>query len=158
MKNTLFEFCEKLKNIPLEYPIEEQENVNNMGDLKNDFDDGDEDNNEYDVVWKDNRYNSFYIVGFSYCKEENIFEKLTVGTELQLVAEPKNEYDKYAVAIYFNEYKLGFVPQNQNKTISKFLNLGHTDIFEAKIEQLSKDAHPEQKVTVAVFIKDKNEK
>ena len=84
-----------------------------------------------------------------------MFEDLKIGRELLLKAEPENRYDPEAVAIYYQDDKLGFVPRGENKAISKFLNLGYTDLFEVKISQIVPEAHPEKQVRVVVRIKEK---
>ena len=41
------------------------------------------------------------IAGFSYWDGAEAFEKLKIGTPLDLVREPDNRFDPYAVAIYY---------------------------------------------------------
>ena len=81
------------------------------------------------------------------------FNELKIGTELTLVREEDNRFDPYAVAIYYDESKLGFIPRNQNHEISKFLELGHTNLFEVRINRITPDAQPENLVGAIVYIK-----
>jgi hypothetical protein len=106
----------------------------------------------------DRHYDNFNIAGFTYYDGVDVFNELKIGTELRFIAEPDNKFDEHAVAIYYNEHKLGYVPQNRNKYISKFLNFGHTNLFEIKINKISSFEHPEQQVSVVVKIKTKEEK
>jgi hypothetical protein len=96
---------------------------------------------------------NFHIAGFTYYDGVDVFYELKIGTELKLKAEPENKFDSYAVAIYFNESKLGYIPRGENKGISKFLNCGYTDIFEMKICRITSEAHTEQQVCVQMKIK-----
>ncbi len=82
-----------------------------------------------------------------------VFNELKIGTELTLMREEDNKFDPYAVAIYYGESKLGFIPRNANHEISKFLELGHTDLFEVRINRITADAQPESQVGVIVYIK-----
>lgn len=83
--------------------------------------------------------------------------ELKVGTKLELERELNNPYDPQAVAIYYGDTKLGYIPASSNKEIGKFLELGHTDLFEARVQAVSPEAtHPEKQVRVVVFIKGKN--
>lgn len=82
-----------------------------------------------------------------------VFNELKIGTELTLMREEDNKFDPYAVAIYYGESKLGFIPRNANHEISKFLELGHTDLFEVRINRINADAQPESQVGVIVYIK-----
>ena len=86
----------------------------------------------------------------------DVFENLKIGKELHLKAEPENPYDPNAVAIYYENKKLGFIPKDENELIRKFLNLGYTDLFEVKINQVSPEAYPEKQIRVVVRIKEKD--
>lgn len=98
-------------------------------------------------------YTTFNIAGFSYWDGCIVFNELKIGTELILMREADNKFDPYAVAIYYGEHKLGFIPRGENQEINKFLELGHDDLFEIRINRLSPDAHTEQQVGVIVYIK-----
>ena len=103
----------------------------------------------------DRHFSTFHIAGFTYYNGVDVFENLKIGKELLLKAEPENPFDPNAVAIYYQENKLGFVPRDENELIRKFLNLGHTELFEVKISQVSPDAYPEKQIRVVVRIKEK---
>ena len=81
---------------------------------------------------------------------------LKVGSRLQLVRERENRFDPHAVAIYFNEHKLGFIPRGENELISKMLDLGYERIFDCRVQRISLDAHPEKQVGIVVFINEAN--
>ncbi|MBP7151868.1 MAG: HIRAN domain-containing protein [Paludibacteraceae bacterium] len=102
---------------------------------------------------KKRHYLNFDIAGFSYWEGCLVFNELKIGTELTLMREEDNKFDPYAVAIYYGESKIGFIPRNANHEISKFLELGHTDLFEARINRITPDAHTESQVGVIVYIK-----
>ena len=103
----------------------------------------------------DRHFSTFHIAGFTYYNGVDVFENLKIGTPLSLKAEPENAFDPNAVAIYYQEEKLGFVPRDENKLLRKFLNLGYTDLFEIKISQVSPEAYPEKQIRVVVRIKEK---
>ena len=103
----------------------------------------------------DRHFASFYIAGFTYYDGIDVFENLKIGKALSLKAEPENRYDPEAVAIYYQDNKLGFVPKNENELIRKFLNLGYNDLFEVKISQVIPEAHPEKQIRVVVRICEK---
>lgn len=98
----------------------------------------------------------FHIAGFGYWEGCEVFENLKIGTSLELVREADNKFDPYAVAIYFGEHKLGFVPRGQNQEIATFLDMGHSSLFEIRIRRLSPEAHPEKQVEVNVYLKRKS--
>ncbi len=102
-------------------------------------------------------YINFDIAGFSYWDGCEVFNELKIGTELKILREEDNKFDPYAVAIYYGESKLGFVPRNANHDISKFLELGHAHLFEVRINRVSPDAHTENQIGVIVYIKARND-
>jgi hypothetical protein len=63
---------------------------------------------------KKRHYINFDIAGFSYWEECLVFNELKIGTELTFMREEDNKFDSYAVAIYYGESKLGFIPRNTN--------------------------------------------
>lgn len=97
-------------------------------------------------------YKHFSVAGFSYYDGVLVFDKLKIGTELELKAEPDNKYDPLAVAIYYKGYKLGYVPRTSNYSLSKLLEAGH-HIFETRVQYIDQTAMPEDQLGVVVFLK-----
>ena len=100
---------------------------------------------------------SFYIAGFTFWDGCMAFSQLKVGKPLKLVREEDNKFDPCAVAIYYEGYKLGFVPRGDNQLICQFLDLGYTEIFDVRVQRISPEAHPEKQVSVVVFLKEAKE-
>ena len=75
---------------------------------------------------------------------------------MDLVREENNQFDPYAVAIYYGDYKLGFIPLGQNHDISKYLDMGLYDIYDVRITSITPDVHPEDQVEVIVNIINQN--
>lgn len=99
---------------------------------------------------------NFHIAGFSFWDGAEAFEHLKIGTQLDLVREPDNKFDAYAVAIYFGDFKLGFIPRGENHDISKYLDMGLADIYEVRIQRISPDMNPENQIEVIVYIKNQS--
>lgn len=108
--------------------------------------------NENKVVKKVHLTN-FHIAGFGYWEGCEAFEQLKIGTRLELVREEDNKFDPYAVAIYYGDFKLGFIPREDNHDISKFLDMGWNNLFEVRITRITPDAHPESQVEVIVYVR-----
>ena len=92
------------------------------------------------------------IAGFMYWDGCLVFNKLHVGTKLKLVRVADNRYDAVAVAIYLGDSKLGYIPRCHNEVISQFLDMGYYNIFEARINRICSDAHPESQVHINIYI------
>jgi HIRAN domain. len=96
---------------------------------------------------------NFHIAGFGFWDGCEAFEHLKIGTRLDLAREADNPFDPYAVAIYYGEYKLGFIPRGSNHDISKYLDMGLGDIYEVRITRITPDVPPEQQVEVVLYVK-----
>ena len=93
---------------------------------------------------------NFSIAGFSYYEGAIAFSELKIGTELTLTLEPENKYDNNAVALYFQDLKLGFMPRDENRIIAKLLKLGFNN-FEARVQKLDDKEHPEAQIDVILY-------
>lgn len=98
-------------------------------------------------------FTNFDIAGFTYWEGPMVFKELTIGTELYLKQEGDNKFDPYAVAIYYKEHKLGFIPRNMNKEISKLCEQGYANIFEVRINRISPSDNPEDQIGVIIYLK-----
>ena len=101
-------------------------------------------------------FSNFYIAGFTFWEGCMAFSELRIGNKLNLVREADNRFDPYAVAIYYKDYKLGYIPRGENQTIAQFLDLGFNTLFDVRVQRLSPDANPERQVGVVVFAKEAN--
>lgn len=97
----------------------------------------------------------FHVAGFAYYEGLEVIDELTLGKPVQLFVEHDNPHDPDAVVIYYQKYKLGYMPSNKNHLLSQLLYFGHTDLFEARIQYVNKESHPERQFRVVVKIKDK---
>lgn len=95
-------------------------------------------------------FKTFYIAGFNYYEGAIVFENLKIGTVLDIVAENNNIHDEYALALYFDGKKLGFVPSDDNVEMSKLISLGY-NIFKAVVQQISPQEHPARQVKIIVY-------
>lgn len=93
------------------------------------------------------------VAGFSYWDGAEAFEHLKIGTQLRLIRERNNQFDPYAVAIYYKDYKLGYVSRDSNHELSKYLEMGYSDIYDVRINRISPEAHPENQVGYIIKIK-----
>jgi len=94
---------------------------------------------------------SFYVAGFQYYQGAFLFNDMSIGSKIELLWDKNNKHDDYAVGLYFEGEKIGYVPRGDNKGIAEFLKLGH-DMFEGVIQQISSDEHPSQQIRVGIFI------
>ena len=62
-----------------------------------------------------------HIAGFTYYEGLDVIGELKLGTPVTLKSEPDNPYDPGAVAIYYGETKLGYIPKYKNSYVSNLL-------------------------------------
>lgn len=98
----------------------------------------------------------FDIAGFTYWDGAMVLSELKPGMLLDLEREEANRFDPYAVAIYYGEYKLGFVPRDSNRELSKYLEMGYEDLYEVRINRVTPEAHTEHQVGVIIHLKQNN--
>jgi len=94
--------------------------------------------------------NRFSVAGFQYYQGEDMISHLRQGDTLTLKAEPSNPYDYYAVEIYADHVKLGYVPRTDNKHISRMLR-DEIDLV-CEVDEATVDSSPWDAITVKVFI------
>jgi hypothetical protein len=90
------------------------------------------------------------IAGFQFHQGDAIWSLLTEGAALKLVREPKNEHDPDAVAVYFQDEMLGYVPRAENSAIAGMMDRG--EALEASISKLVVNDDPWERVRFTVFL------
>jgi hypothetical protein len=65
------------------------------------------------------------IAGTTHCGEiESIESSIVAEKVLTMKREPNNEYDKFAIAIYCDNIRIGFVPAEMNLVCSRLMDAG----------------------------------
>lgn len=82
------------------------------------------------------------MVGASFCPAEakEIVRGLHIGAKVQLVADPNNEYDPCAVAVYSDDVHIGFVPRDSNSAV--FARLMDGEEIEAEVVAFESSLKP----------------
>jgi hypothetical protein len=90
------------------------------------------------------------LAGFQYYRGAAVWPFLSVGERLTLVRESFNGHDSDAVAVYFRNDKLGYIPGRANSTIAQLLDRGER--LEAKVARLLEESNPWRRVRIAIFL------
>lgn len=88
------------------------------------------------------------IAGFQYYQGEKLWSQFQIGQPLTLQREAHNTYDKRAVALYWYEHKLGYIPRRDNAAISQLMDRNQP--LSAVIEQLHKSDDNWKRMRIAV--------
>ena len=95
-----------------------------------------------------------YIAGYAYYEGERVINQLKPGLKLELKREPENQYDSKAIAVYFQQHKLGFIPRANNKVIANIMDQ-KTAVF-AKILKIKPEENDWEKVMLEVVMAGNN--
>ena len=109
------------------------------------------------------------VAGIGFHDINDIWDELYLGAKLALVREPKNKYDKNAVAValaddydendpenFDFDFILGYIPRNNNAAIAAMLDMGWQEMLEAEITELKDHAPYSDKLHITVYIRSKN--
>ena len=101
-------------------------------------------------------YQKFYLLqsfirGFQYYDGPSLINQMKEGDMLELVREPDNAYDPCAIALHWNNHKIGFVPAEDNEMLSKLLDIGIPELI-AEITFLQTDAAAWENVRIAISV------
>ena len=95
-----------------------------------------------------------HIAGFGFYDGLDVIDQLTLGAPVTLWAEPDNPCDPCAVAIYFGNTKLGYVPRAKNGILGNMLYFGHDAVFEARINSRNLENDPERQFRIVIRLRD----
>ena len=90
-----------------------------------------------------------YIAGFQYYDGFKIEGTLCENDELVLKRQADNPYDRYAVEVFKNNNKLGYLPRGENKTTARLMDQGAA--VKARIIKIQPEEDVYWKVRVKVF-------
>ncbi len=90
-----------------------------------------ENNTTLDVFRREMLALSCLVAGTSFLSLQQTEPKMTENTVFDLKREPKNKFDKKAIAIYFQKEKIGYVPKEKNEVIANLMDAGKK--FSAKL-------------------------
>lgn len=60
--------------------------------------------------------------GMAYYQAEQALDNMQIGQPVQLKREPHNPHDSHAIEVYWQNYKLGYVPRISNFALAKMLD------------------------------------
>ncbi len=84
------------------------------------------------------------VAGFQFHRGDMVWSSLSVGAPLALMREPNNSHDSNAVAVYYQNHKLGYVPRGENSAIAQMLDRGES--LQATIVKLSEGEDPWERI------------
>ena len=92
------------------------------------------------------------IAGFTFHDGAIVMCDLAIGKKLRLVRESGNIHDPNAIAIWFGDSMLGYIPRSDNEYMAKLIDMGYADIFDARVQRVSPEERPEHQVGVIIYL------
>lgn len=80
----------------------------------------------------------FNVAGMRYWDGALVLDELKVGANLTMVVEENNPHDPDAVALYWKDTKIGYVPRDLNWLPALLLRFGHVTSWNAESLKLIK--------------------
>jgi hypothetical protein len=62
--------------------------------------------------------------GTSFRKLNSVQDELKETVELEMKREPKNEFDHFAIALWFQKTKIGYIPKDKNEVVARLMDAG----------------------------------
>lgn len=90
------------------------------------------------------------LAGFSHYAAMERWSEMKVGDRLDLVHEPGNPHDGYAVRVDWHGEKLGYLPRAENRAVAAELDRGGR--VEARIARLRSHPNPRERVLIDVYV------
>jgi len=91
-----------------------------------------------------------FVAGYQYHQGATVENELLPETPLLLRREPENRYDDQAIAIYYGEVRIGYIPRYENPVLARLLDGGVE--LQAKVATVDLKAPTWERVEVVVSV------
>lgn len=91
-----------------------------------------------------------FVAGFRFHKGMQLLPYMQQGDILELRREPDNKHDEFAVALYWQQEMIGFLPASSNEIIARLADAKALPLV-ACITHLNQNAKPWENVAIAVY-------
>ena len=92
----------------------------------------------------------FFVAGFRHYKGMEILLYMEDNDLLELRREPQNEHDDCAIALYWQQEKIGYIPAELNEMLAKLLDAQALPLL-GMITHLNREVKPWENVVAAVY-------
>ncbi len=95
-------------------------------------------------------HQEYRLAGYQYHRASAVWPFLREGEALTLKREPHNPHDPSAIAVWFRNEKLGYVPRRENRVLAQMMDLGKK--VEGQIVQLLNEHNPWQRIRISTIL------
>ena len=94
-----------------------------------------------------------YVAGTQYRHQiAQIQDQITDTTQLTMIRQPDNEVDQYAIGLYYNHIRIGWVPMKDNLVIARLMDAGK--LFNCKVVSVTKNNPSNPRINVSIYMVD----
>jgi HIRAN domain len=104
-----------------------------------------------DVFAKDILVLQCVVAGTTFTKITKLINELTPKTVITVKREGKNKFDEFAIALLYNDTKIGYIPRDRNEVIARLMDAGKQ--FSATITLIETEG-TWVKIEIDVMLKD----
>ena len=91
-----------------------------------------------------------FVRGFQFYEGPNLIRQINMSGLLEMVREPNNKYDSSAIALHFNNNKIGFIPAESNQVLARIMDAKLIPL-QAEITHVEPEAAAWENVHVAIY-------
>ncbi len=88
------------------------------------------------------------VAGFRYYSGKRVLPEINAGDPVTLKREPRNPYDRLAIALSWGEEKIGYIPRSENRVIAALLDQGAT--LKARVGKKRACGNPREMIEIQV--------
>ncbi|MCS6819289.1 MAG: HIRAN domain-containing protein [Chitinophagales bacterium] len=92
-----------------------------------------------------------FVKGFRYYSGPSLLNATSEADMLELVREPDNTCNSFAIALHWNDHKIGFIHRKEKNLFSKFLDAGVLEIH-TEITYLKPEAETWENVSISIYL------
>ena len=94
-----------------------------------------------------------FVAGTGYCdKIGELQQYLAKDTQLTLRRHPDNEVDEFAIGLYYNEHRIGWVPMKDNLVMARLMDAGK--MFTCKVVSINRKDPDWPRINVSIYMVD----
>lgn len=90
------------------------------------------------------------LAGIQYYTTKEWWAEMQTSDRLELIREPDNRHDGYAIRVEWKGHKLGYVPRRENQAIALAMDQGTR--LEASISKLQRHRSPWQRLKMDIYV------
>jgi hypothetical protein len=91
-----------------------------------------------------------FVAGFRFYKGMGLLEAMKSNDYVELRREPENEHDLFAIALYWQNEKIGFIPADFNEVLARLMDAKALPLL-GVITHLNKQVKPWENVVVGIY-------